>query len=259
MKNRFIFHSLPVFVWLLVAASCKNNKDKASVEYTISTYRGIKGSAQVLPHTALYFYGSLSDLKSEQHLKFTKHTNENGLYTTSEIIKGIDNPTDVKNYYFVDAKTDHLNTKRYYKNSGPHFYAEPYQLLTNTSSGMNGKDKKGNGSLTLYLSSTPTKLRLVVYHTGDPVEGASVQLYKTADDYNTQTTDRLPDPETGVYLPDVVYTDANGEVYFEDLEPRQYWFRITKGPLSNSDGTIHTDGVLTDDENITNQKSVGIN
>jgi protocatechuate 3,4-dioxygenase beta subunit len=257
MKTRFIIYI--ILIVLLFEIGCKNNKDKADIDYTVTTYKGLEGSTQILPNATIYFYRSSSDLKLEQNLKSSKSTNENGSYSASEKISNVDNTAEVMNYYFVDAKSNNLNTKRYYKKLGPNYYKDPYQLITNASSGMNGKDKKGNGSLNLYLSSTPTKLRLVVYNSGVPVSDAVVQLYKSEEDYNSNIIDNQPDPDTGVILPNSIYTDSNGEAYFDDLEPKKYWFRISYGSLDNSGGTISTDGALQDNSDITNQLSIGIN
>ncbi len=53
-------------------------------------------------------------------------------------------------------------------------------------------------------------------------------------------------------------TDESGEVYFDNLEPRNYWFRITKDTLSNEGMVIRTREALPRNADITTQQEVSI-
>lgn len=129
------------------------------------------------------------------------------------------------------------------------------------------------------LTNTPTKLRLLVYHNSQPIEGAQVQLYFTEQAYQ----DSLVAQEDSIYLrPTYGYrrigasdsekafinrvkdnflqiTNEAGEVYFDNLEPRNYWFRIIKDTLSNEGNIIRTREALPRDAEVTTQMEVGVN
>ena len=53
-------------------------------------------------------------------------------------------------------------------------------------------------------------------------------------------------------------TNEAGEVYFDNLEPRNYWFRITKDTLSNEGTVVRTREALPRDADISNIMTVGI-
>jgi hypothetical protein len=130
------------------------------------------------------------------------------------------------------------------------------------------------------LTNTPTKLRLSVFHKGQAVEGATVQLYFTEQTYQDSLAaqedfERLR-PTYGYFVDEEgttgeerYFVDQNkehflqttneaGEVYFDNLEPRNYWFRITKDTLSNEGTTIRTLRALPRDAEIITQMEVGI-
>jgi hypothetical protein len=128
------------------------------------------------------------------------------------------------------------------------------------------------------LSTTPTKLRINVVDQGSKVEGAAVQLYFSESDFNNGITaqsnrsevapsygsDYISNANPTVGTLDLTkffsaLTDANGEVYFDNLEPRQYWIKVTKGNKSNSSGTIKTFSALPDNPDITTTLTIGIN
>ena len=131
------------------------------------------------------------------------------------------------------------------------------------------------------LTNIPTKLSLSVSHLGQPIEGAAVQLYFTEQTYQDSlaaqedfehlrpTYGHFVDGEgtTGEerYFVNqnkehfLQTTDEAGEVYFDNLEPRNYWFRITKDTLSNENTTVRTLRALPRDAEINNIMTVGIN
>ena len=130
------------------------------------------------------------------------------------------------------------------------------------------------------LTNTPTRLQLSVSHQGQPVEGATVQLYFTEQTYqdslaaqedfeHLRSTYGYPtdDPTTSDNIPSFTnHVDENffqatneaGEVFFDNLEPRNYWFRITKDTLSNENTTVRTLRALPRDANINTSMTVGI-
>ncbi|MES2732180.1 MAG: hypothetical protein V4714_10540 [Bacteroidota bacterium] len=70
----------------------------------------------------------------------------------------------------------------------------------------------------------PTKLEIIIRNDlGNLVEGASVQLFKTQEDY-----DKGEKPVT-----EIKKTDAKGKVVFSDLETVAYYVQAEKGDMSN--------------------------
>lgn len=77
----------------------------------------------------------------------------------------------------------------------------------------------------------PTKLDITVRdELGNVVEGASVQLFKTQEDY-----DKSQNP-----ISEVKKTDAKGRVVFTDLEAKEYYVQAAKGDLDNGGAGIKT-------------------
>lgn len=62
--------------------------------------------------------------------------------------------------------------------------------------------------------------------TTDPVSSASVKLFTSEADWNASA------PHYGTPL----FTDNNGEAYFEELIPQEYWVEAIFGTLSNNSG-----------------------
>ena len=130
------------------------------------------------------------------------------------------------------------------------------------------------------LTNTPTKLRLLIYHEGQPVEGAQVQLYFTEQAYQDSLAAQedfkalkptygypTDDPTTSDNISSFIRrvkdnflqtTNETGEVYFDNLEPRNYWFRITKDTLSNEGVIVRTREALPRDAEIITQMEIGI-
>jgi hypothetical protein len=128
------------------------------------------------------------------------------------------------------------------------------------------------------LSTTPTKLRITVVDQGVTVQGATVQLYFSESDYANNIPAQSNrsevatsygsgyisnfDPSQGTVALTHFFnalTDANGEVYFDNLEPRHYWIKVIKGSKSNGSGTIKTSSALPDNPDITTTLTIGIN
>ena len=130
------------------------------------------------------------------------------------------------------------------------------------------------------LTNTPTELRLSIFHEGQAVEDAQVQLYFTEQAYGDslaaqQDFEQLR-PTYGYFVDEegttgeeryfidqnkdtfLQTTNESGEAYFDNLEPRNYWFRITKDTLSNEGTVIRTREALPRDADITTQQEVSI-
>lgn len=125
------------------------------------------------------------------------------------------------------------------------------------------------------MSTTPTKLRITVLDQGVPVKGADVQLYFSESDYVNNLPAQSnreeivfsygtafaagwqPEDRLKKYFNEL--SDTKGEVYFYNLEPKQYWIRVTKGGKSNSAGVIKTFASLPDNADITTTLTIGIN
>lgn len=81
----------------------------------------------------------------------------------------------------------------------------------------------------------PTQLKItVVDNSGNVVQGASVTLYETQQDYLNSTHAVV----SGV-------ADANGNVYFTNLSPIVYYYYIESGSLNNDFTTNHFGSPLT--------------
>ena len=62
----------------------------------------------------------------------------------------------------------------------------------------------------------------VIDDTGNVVEGASVTLYKTMEDYNN---------ENAMY--ETEKTDDKGRIKFKNVEPIEYYIYVKKGEMDN--------------------------
>ena len=201
-------------------------------------------------------------------------TEENYLLEKNHIDHGKSNEKGVYIFYRKEVGSDHwyrvkkgnLTNDRYTSKERPcysgylkinHFL--PYNMTT----------------ANVRLTTPPSKLQLSILHNGAAVEGAGVQLYFSQEAYENdfqahQDFDQLletygyPEPGTDFIrgCEEMTFrqtSDSEGVVYFPDLEAKKYWFRITKGELSNEGGTIQLEEPLSEDPNITRSITVGIN
>lgn len=168
---------------------------------------------------------------------------------------------ETEKHFWIRAKKGKLNNLRYKE-----FYTKEITNIGGFSCPDEHKCTTGTKSR-IILSSTPTKLQLKVFNNGTPVNGAKVQMYLKESDYLNNIV-----PDTGDYswyksLPDSKpefydvlekQTGVNGEVLFENFEPRRYWFRVTKDGKNNATTTFSTEEPLPDDPNITTVIDIGI-
>lgn len=88
-------------------------------------------------------------------------------------------------------------------------------------------------SITLFSFNTflPTNLKVTVLdEVGSYVEGASVTLYGTEDDYRNEEN----------AISETMKTNEKGQVTFKKLEPKMYFIYVEKGDLNNDGGAAQT-------------------
>lgn len=154
---------------------------------------------------------------------------------------------------WIGATFENLDNYRY-----THYYLNGNSDCTNEvhSRFIIGQDKK---RITI-LTPPVAQLHLKVFHDGQPItDQAGVQLYFSKEDFDNRLLaghnyDQLEASygyiERELYSQDGgtrrcwhntfnKFTDENGEVVFDNLEEKQYWFVIgTYSGLSNKSGTI---------------------
>ena len=183
--------------------------------------------------------------------------------------------TDEKGRLYIDDKSD-LDTL---------WCRTTYDTLNNLRFGdiefvlndlKSRSDKTESTVISMRLSNTPTKLQINVTNNGIPVDSAVVQLY-TSQDF---MVNEMKPQENLLLMTGNVYgrweevtewfindslkpifcqtTDKDGVAWFDNLEPRAYWFTVSKGPMNNSSGIVTTDGPLPDDPDLTTNMTINI-
>ncbi|MBI1185147.1 hypothetical protein GC194_12805 [bacterium] len=100
--------------------------------------------------------------------------------------------------------------------------------------GTTGKNNNSNNS-----TATAT-LRLSVIHVdGSQVMGAQVDLYTSLSDFQNQTNSVKS-----------ATTDQSGDVYFDKLELKQYWFFVSFDGYTNAQSVTTTGHKLAKDEHL---------
>lgn len=80
-----------------------------------------------------------------------------------------------------------------------------------------------------------TSLKItVIDELGNIVEGASVQLFPTDEDYRNEIN---PVTEVG-------YTDKKGQIRFKELESKVYYVNVEKGDKNNIGAGVQTDKLI---------------
>ena len=273
-----------LFIWAalgLLFAACEEDEDPVgSTEfgrpYKVRVYAGMPG---------IYGYANggseLNEPKADVTIKIYR-SREDYVLDRNVILKGL---TDEKGLFAFDydsagslwfsAHLDTLSNLREARKQQPGDRDE--NQLINSFNGVSVTDGKEYATLT----TIPTRLQLSVSHQGQPVAGAKVQLYFTEQTYQDSLVaqedfERLR-PTYGYFVDEEgttgeerYFVDQNkehflqttneaGEVYFDNLEPRNYWFRITKDTLSNENTTVRTLRALPRDAEINTIMPVGIN
>lgn len=159
--------------------------------------------------------------------------------------------------YFFRVKKDSLNEQRFAKD-----------YLNRFGSGRNKKIY--TKEYFLPLSTTPAKLQINVFNNGLPVKDAEVQIYFTEQDYlNNKPPVKMNDfskeysnPSYGILFENRFFyklTDINGLAYFDNLEPREYWFKVKWGEKNNASTVFKTGEKLNNNPDITKVLPVILN
>ena len=253
--------SILIILLLVSLSACK---EEETVSYNLLIFTGYPTEQDILYRTSMFthsntkvnIYESEIDYLLNQNIINEGLTDNEGTFS-SRVSGQI-------NQYWYKAVNDTLNNLRF------------NDISNDPNSGWGGGEFYKEKIMLIRLSTTPTKLEITVTdNLLNPIEGAEVQLYFSKQEY----TDNKP-----AYLNLVEYSksygnwigasefsinnqikpnfyglsDQNGIVYFDNLEPRKYWIRVSSGALSNAQSVIETNGKLPDDPNITNTLSIMI-
>ena len=225
----------------------------------------------------VYLYGSEEDYLLRRNHLHEGVTNENGMY-----YKEFGSPQK----FWVYVEKDNLNNSRFTVNSAlygrdlgcnnrNHNYVEVERKLYEFEELPASKGELFlNETLFSTLSANVAKLSLHVKQNGAPVTGATVTLYLSQEAYEQNRPANMEAEELSIsygYYDEPYWlnegclvksfvrpTNEEGEVYFPNLEPRQYWFKVEKDGKTNAGGTIDTGKALPDNPDITTSLTVGI-
>lgn len=216
------------------------------------------------------FYTSEQDYLLDQNVYKT--------LTTGGYFKDVKFTEDSYSDYWFRVEKDTLNNDRFGPNKTSQVGVNGHD---NTCDGDGIDNKYHNFLAECILSTTPVRLQLNIKHNGLPVQGATVKLYYSYQDYlnNVNPKDRpthqvngfnyvnefwttFEGDNTGASLSQDLFTKVtaiDGIAVFEQLEPRQYWIKVSNGTYTNSAGTIKTPNKLSNDPNVTTVLDIGIN
>ena len=210
----------------------------------------------IRPNTSVKVYESELDYLLNQNLVHEGITDESGILRIK--VNG-----QTEKYWYSFTK-DTLNNLRF------------GDFTNDQSFGWSGSELNKEKVLYIRMSTTPTKLQINVTNNKlNPIANAEVQLYFSEQEF----IDNQPahfnlieisksygnwtlasDISINYRLKPIFqsFTDNNGVAYFDNLEPRKYWIRVSSGALSNAQSVIETNGKLPDNPNITNTLSIMI-
>jgi hypothetical protein len=195
--------------------------------------------------TTVYIYKDLAGYLSNQPVATTLSSADYG-YALFKLDRTMFPNVDS---LYVRAVKDNFNSERYYNSN-----TFSYRKLENRNPTLYFSSKETYNYLPvsdITISTTPTKLRLQVFDAGVKANNYNVYFYTTEAGYLSGLSGVLGGTVA------VATTDVNGEVELKDLEPRQYWFRVS-GIKNNSTTTFKTPQALPDDANITTIVQVAI-
>lgn len=247
-----LLRNIIIILLLIINSSCEKKCDKNS-SYTTEIVLSKWTSTYEAPDTSnlkIYLYRTKEDYLSDQNRIIPSFSNS--LYHISD---------ENKTFYWVCIKQDSLNNLR------------SKEIYTDPNKGKNVFEIHGNVGecneyktihLQAHLSTTPTRLNLNIKNNGNAVNGAIVQLFYSKYDYDNDIKPLHSDSYSlqNYFIPNPGdFADTTGEdgtAYFNNLEPREYWFKVTMGKLNNSSTSIKTLKPLPDDPNVTTLLDVGI-
>ena len=270
--------------------SCE--KDNVKTTTTLSVYpvhlsnSGLVESygQQVIEGATVYFYNTESDMLLKIN-SFATVVTENGQPAVISVPMTSELDTIYFSAEYNNLSSDRLNN---YLFSSEEKTCDLYR--DNFISHLAKDNWERNGATAFYMPShvisidyygvigltpTATKLQLQVLNNLEPVTNAEVTLYYSESDYlnDIPAYDNHDEMlfaygdyyDTAEHNKDCVKevlsgtTDENGSIYFDQLEPKQYWFKVEKNGLTNASGTITTGKTLPDNSDITTSLTVGIN
>ena len=285
-SNHTIMKTKLLFIWaalgLLFAACEEEETSKTTVIYNdkpvdVNVYAGLPGvyglaneSDETVPHpvaeTMIAIYKTKEDYLLNQNILTQGLTDQEGRFTFKY---------DSVGSLWFSAHKDTLSNLRGVSRYGRWPEHNEIVFAEQGSTGFSNFHR-----VFATMTNSPTRLQLSVSHQGQPVEGAKVQLYFTEQTYQDSLAaqedfDHLR-PTHGYFVDEegttgeeryfvnqnkehfLQTTDKEGVVTFDNLEPRNYWFRITKDTLSNENTTVRTLRALPRDADITTSMTVGI-
>lgn len=269
-----------LFVWaalVLLFTACEEEEKVALPRmYPVNVYAGMPGvygyadGGSALDHpvsgVTIKIYRTHTDYLLDQNVLREGLTDQYGLFTFE---------TDSLGVLWFGAYQDTLSNRRGVTNTNEYSGVSHNEIILDPSDERN----PNNHEVVATLTNTPTRLQLSVSYQGKPIEGAEVQLYFTEQAYrdslvaqedfdrlrptygyptnNPNTSDNIPSFINHVDENFLQTTNKEGVVIFDNLEPRSYWFRITKDTLSNEGMIVRTREALPRND-ITTQMEVGI-
>lgn len=277
----------PLCLWAVALTACEDlledEKPQEAEKYPLQVTTVLPGnngwvpiqeddSLRPVPNTQLYFYGSEIDYQLDQHVLFEGVTDEQGVFKAE-----LDKP-DTLWVRAVNGKLTDTRFSRYHVDKRSCERKVTNELYCNSIYLYKPLAHLGNSVMTV-LTPPASKLQLTVYHNGEVVPNAEVTLYFSEEAYQTGMSaaydiDELKDTY-GIFTMEGSYglsnythrclteslimtTDEEGIAYFDNLEPRQYWFTVEKDELSNATATITTGKALSESSDVTTSLTVGI-
>jgi hypothetical protein len=240
-----------IILLLIINSSCEKCDNEISyiTEIELSKWNTVS-EAPDTSNLKVYLYRTKEDYLSDRNRIIPPFSNR--LYQISD---------KSKTFYWVRIMQNSLNNIR------------SNVIYTDPSNGKSVFERNGNlGECDEYktfhlqtdLSTTPTRLHLNIKNNGNAVNGAVVQLFYSRNDYDNNIKPLHSDSFSlqKYFLPNpgdfADTTGVDGTAYFNNLEPREYWFKVTMGKLNNSSTSLKTLKPLPDDPNVTTLLDVGI-
>ena len=289
MKRNLPYHIL-LALGLLFTAGCETTEEPEVNIYplqVIATGPGPGGDSwndsyfvdgeitQIYPEAKVYLYGTEEDYLLRQNPLHEGLTDERGFF-----YKEFNEPQN----FWVYVEKGPLNNRRFTVNNRligigcnnrVHNYIAVDRKVSKQEQQGSSKGEIFSNTLYPVLSRNPAKLNLQVLNNGEPVAGATVTLYLSQEAYEQNRPANMEAEELSTsygyyYRPEWLNEDClvnsfvrpaneEGEVYFPNLEPRQYWIKVEKDGKTNAGGMIDTAKPLSEDPNITTSLTVGIN
>jgi len=253
-------YNILLLTLLVLLTGCNKDEGDGLLDFYVEIYvtpPGNTSRSARITDVKLSFYLSEEDFLLDQNVDFEATTPEDGFFFMEY------RDIEQREYWFRAEKGDLSNLRYYYA-------GEREEEGIDKELHYRRGEFSENISSSVHIARTATKLQLNIISSGAPIEDAAVQLYLSEADYLAGIRPEENVEELGVSYQHVRFSDRvtgffkatsdqNGEAYFDYLEPRDYWFRVTKGDLSNESEKITITEPLPDNPDITTSITVGIN